>query len=998
MMKELFQKRLSAFYNSLSFHKQDFWQNSDVVVIHSNQEKNSSNSQSNQFYLWLIGEELNDTTTIFTLYGIYFFCTQKNFSKIRSLCCCATLMQKIPVSVQLKAKNDEGFALIDATIRNERVIHNNKMFYDDVEDRCCPFVVGYIAGEYPKSKLFWSCINDLEPKKYKAATVNSGIDKLINTAEKTNFGFGVFNEKEVSKSVEFTPPMRSFSPIVNVGKEKRSLKTKRDLRDKHESNLWSENDEQVFLQFLENRNKSAPKTKENRFKFEHEGLRERRSNLGSSIDKTEVLWGEGIEIKEKGESSKSVSSVNENPLPTTKTDENVLLLMKNLNLSAASSSGKQDKLRVPNIHGDQLFKFRGSWLDAKEDNSKEGNKTGDQLFKVGANRFDGKGDKAKEGGQNNDQLFTFGANRLDGKGDKAKEGGKNDDQLFTFGANRLDGNGDKLKEGNKTGDQMSKVGANRLDGKSDKLKEGGKNYDQIFMFGANRLDGKGDKAIGGKSDDQLFKFGAKSLDGQEDKSKEGNKNGDQLFKFGGNWLDAKEDDKSKEGNKDGDQLFKSGEGKKDGEENRLLGIPDQPKLMEEEEDVKNVKLLKERLTGFYSSWREYKEEEWGKSDVLVIGTQSMGPLETLSRPISSSFLVWLLDREFPETTAVFGDTGIEFLCTKESFSRLYTIGSRITMDGIFTVSVQLKKGGEHCVDWLKRTLCQVNTALTSGENRCPLVVGCIKGESMEMEALSNSKMFEVAYVDNALTNLLEHGNFEKSESFAALQSTLRKQFQMLSLGKCGGAKTENAVSFSELAKIKSMDDKSYISHASEEEKLLLEKKGDTSSLLLTDSSVDTKRPVEENKVFEEGNKGSLTSKVEENKMFEEDNVETSTKEDGAEEKLVAEEQNMVCNPEKSNLLQEKRCEERMDYTVQPTGIKDAASENSLPDDLIGSSRKNSVGSDREDDDWTIIENDSEGKETEVAEKISWKRWFMVKTAKSFGLKDKVSDEAPSKED
>nr|XP_016511257.1 PREDICTED: uncharacterized protein LOC107828462 isoform X2 [Nicotiana tabacum] len=986
MMKELFQKRLSAFYNSLSIHKQDLWQNSDVVVIHSNQEKNSSNSQSNQFYLWLIGEELHDTTTIFTLYGIYFFSTQKNFSKIRSLCCYATLMQKIPVSVQLKAKNDEGFALIDATIRNERVIHNNKMFFDDVEDRCCPFVVGYIAGEYPKSKLFWSCINDLEPKKYKAVTVNSGIDSLINTAEKPNFDFGVFNEKEVSKSVEFTHPMRSFSPIVNVGKEKRSLKTKRDLRDKRESNLWSENDEQVFLKFLENGNQSAPKTKENRFKVERKGSRERRSNLGSSIDKTEVLFGEGIEIKEKGESSKSMSRVNEN-----KTDENVLLLMKNLNLSDSSSGGKQDKLRVPNIHGDQLFKFRGSWLDAKEDNSKEGNRTGDQLFK-------------------------FGANRLDGKGDKVKEGGLNDDQLFTFGANRLDGNGDKLKEGNKTGDQMSKVGANRLDGESDKLKEGCKNYDQIFMFGANRVDGKGDKAKGGKSDDQLFKFGAKSLDGQEDKSKEGNKNGDQLFRFGGNWLDAKEDDKSKEGNKDGDQLFrfggnwldakeddkskegnkdgdqlfKSGEGEKDGGENRLLWIP-------EEEGVKNVKLLNERLADFYSSWRKYKEEQWGKADVLVIGTQSVGPLETLSRPISSSFLVWLLDHEFPETTAVFKDTGIEFLCTKESFSRLYTIGSRMTMDGIFTVSVQLKKGGEHWVDWLKKTLCQVNTALTSGENRCPLVVGCIKGESMEMEALSNSKMFEVAYVDNALTNLLEHGNFEKSESFAALQPTLRKQFQLLSLGTCSGEKTANAVSFSELAKIKSMDDKSYMSHASEEEKLLLEKKGDTSSLLLTGSSVDTKRSVEENKVFEEGNKGCLTSKVEEKKMFEGDNVETSAKEDGAAENLLAEEQNMVCNPEKSNLLQEE-CEGRMDCTVQPTGAKDAASENSLPDDLNGSSRKDSVGSDRGDDDWTLIEKESEKQETEVAEKLSWKRWFMDKTAKSFGRKEKVSDEAPSKED
>lgn len=852
MMKGLFQKRLSAFFNSLIFNKQDLWGDSDVVVIHSQQE-NNPNCVSSQFYLWLVGEELHDTTTIFAPSAIYFFCTQKNYSKIRSLCCSVTLTRKILVSVQLKAKMDDGFSLIDAAIRNVRVIRNSNGFSDD--DRSGPFVVGYIAGEYPKSKLFWTCLSDLEPRKFKAVTVNSGVDKMINTADKPifgDFGVGLPEEKEVLKSP------------VYAGKDKGLLKTTKPLHRAYQSPLLD-----MEKSILES-------------KFERIGLSEKgRSNLGSEFDNTKLLW-------DKGGLGKLVSRVNENPLPTTKTNENVSRLMGNLNLSSSSSSGKQDKLRLANILGAQQFKFGGNGLDGgKEDNSKGGNKDGDQVFKFGASILDGKEGKLKEISKNGDQVFKFGASKLDGKDDKSKEGNKNGDQVFKFGE-------------------------------------------------------------GKKDDDQVFKL-------EEEK-----KDGDQQFKIGGK-----------------------------------RGRNPPPQLMEKEsKGAKDVKLLTERLTAFYSSWRTYKEEQWRKADVLVITTQSVGPVETLSHPVSSGFLVWLLDNEFPETTAVFTDTGIEFLCTNESFFRLRTIGIRMTMVTKVTVSVQLKKRGEQCLDWLRKTLCQVNTAPKSGANWCPLVVGCISGESMEIGVLSRSKMFEVAYLDNALTNLLAQGNFEKPESFAAQQSTLPKQFQMLSLETCGGAKTANAVSLSEIAKMKSMDDNSYVSHTSIEKKSLLEKKGDTSSSMLT----------EENKVFEEDNSSRKLADKMMLLEIKEGDMDTSITESGAEEKLSAEEQNMLCNPENSPLPQVKECGEQsrptaeggMDYSIQPTGVTDAAAENSLADDNNGSSRKDSVGSDREDDDWTLIEMECEGQETDVAERVSWRRWFMDKTGKSFGLKDEASDEAPSK--
>lgn len=838
MIKELFQKRLTAFCDNLFFNKQDLWGNSDVVVIHSQQQENP-NSLSSQFYLWLCGEKFHNTTTIFTPSGIYFLCTEKNYSKIRYLCCPATLVRKTPVSVQLKAKNDDGFALIDSTIYNARAICNSKGFnFGGDENR--PFVVGYIEGEYPKSKLFWGCMNGLENRRYKVVTVNSGISKMFSTSDKPNFGADC------------------------SGEEKDFLKSLSDM--------CADDYEPLILPFRKRGNQSALMMKEKRnleSKFGRLGLSEEgRSDLGSEFDITKLFT--------------SRSRVNEVPLPTTKTNENDSLMMEYLKRFPTLPSGEQDKSRGANMSHDHRFEFGGIWFDdGKEFNHKAGNKNGDHVFKFGESILDGKENKSKEISKNGDQLFKFGASKLDGKDSKSKEGNKNGDQLFTFG----------------------------------------------------------------------------------------------------------------EGKKDGDPLFKFGEQCKIGEKR---GRNNQPQLiMEENKSKKDVKQLTERLTAFYSSWRKYKEEQWGKADVLVITTPTVATVENLSL----SFLVWLLDDEFPETTTVFTDTGIEFLCTKESFFRLRTIGIRMTMVAKITVSVQLKKRGERCVDWLKKTLWQVNTAAKSGTNGCPLVVGCISGESGEVEVLSHSKIFEFAYVDSSLANLLEQGNFEKPKSFSAQQSTLPKQFQMLSLGTCSGAKTANAVSFSELAKIRSMDDNSYLSLISKE----LCGGAKTHTDLDNGGPVEQSKP-EENKVFEEDNSSRKLAHKMMLLEIKEGDMETSITEDSAEEKLLAEEENMLLNLENSPLLQVKEhggqsrptAEGGMDDVVQPTGVTDAASENPLPDDDNGSLRKDSVGSDHEDDDWTLIDMECQGQETEVPERVSWRRWFMDKTGKSFGLKDEVSDEAPSK--
>ncbi|XP_009788563.1 FACT complex subunit SPT16-like [Nicotiana sylvestris] len=223
MIPEQFQKRLNAFYINWIQHKKQLWGNSDVVVIHTPPKlAKFCNPKSSSFFLWLLGDDFTDTTVIFTPYGIYFLCTHKSFSKLREFCSCVTLTRKIPTSVQLKDKTDDGFLIIDATIRDARNIRNEKAFLD--VDKECPFVVGYVEGEYPKSKLFLNCINKLEPTKYQGATVNFGLDVMFNVADEQSVGPSArLDEKLVSISKENEANQSRKSEEKNILQESCSL-------------------------------------------------------------------------------------------------------------------------------------------------------------------------------------------------------------------------------------------------------------------------------------------------------------------------------------------------------------------------------------------------------------------------------------------------------------------------------------------------------------------------------------------------------------------------------------------------------------------------------------------------------------------------------------------------------------------------------------------------------------------------------------------------------
>nr|GME01219.1 FACT complex subunit SPT16-like [Ipomoea batatas] len=151
----------------------------------------------------------------------------------------------------------------------------------------------------------------------------------------------------------------------------------------------------------------------------------------------------------------------------------------------------------------------------------------------------------------------------------------------------------------------------------------------------------------------------------------------------------------------------------------------------------NKKAAQRRVTLFYSSWRKYRNELWSDSDVLVVTSGSGSD----HHPVSCSFFLWLLGRDFPNTTAVFMDQAIYFICPTESYSKLLLLGFYITTAAQVSVSVQpkVKAGDDEEESQLlnsSKTLKKDAAALWSDRaNDRPVIIGYIDGEAPSSKVL-----------------------------------------------------------------------------------------------------------------------------------------------------------------------------------------------------------------------------------------------------------------------
>ncbi|XP_031115959.1 uncharacterized protein LOC116019770 [Ipomoea triloba] len=360
---------------------------------------------------------------------------------------------------------------------------------------------------------------------------------------------------------------------------------------------------------------------------------------------------------------------------------------------------------------------------------------------------------------------------------------------------------------------------------------------------------------------------------------------------------------------------------------------------------KGLSVPEQRLTSFYSSWRKYRNELWGDSDVLVVTTPPSSPSGSiaamLDRPVSSSFFLWLLGRDFPNTTAVFMDRAIYFFCPIESYAKLCLLGLYMTKAAQVSVSVQQKvKAGDES-ELLNSTL---DALWTDRANDHPVIIGYIDGEAPSSKL--DEGMFQATNVMRGFLKLLcEEGDGLKSLQSRSLDTTEDKDIENL------------AENYQQVMSLLSNDAKasSMVSNEQQKDELLQEKHENKDELHKSE---------EANQLLQEvnGKIGNLPSKFAEmNIVVEGEQCPHSTEEDGSESKLlVAEEGNSPCNAEPVVLAEEEQESQSGNVRVD-SSIENACNQS-----------KESVGS---DDDWEIIETSHEGQQPNIANNSSWGSWI-----------------------
>nr|GMD54628.1 FACT complex subunit SPT16-like [Ipomoea batatas] len=362
---------------------------------------------------------------------------------------------------------------------------------------------------------------------------------------------------------------------------------------------------------------------------------------------------------------------------------------------------------------------------------------------------------------------------------------------------------------------------------------------------------------------------------------------------------------------------------------------------------KGLSVPEQRLTLFYSSWRKYRNELWGGSDVLVVTTppsSSSGSMAAmLDRPVSSSFFLWLLGRDFPNTTAVFMEQAIYFFCPIESYAKLCLLGLYMTKAAQVSVSVQQKvKAGDES-ELLNSTL---HALWTDRANDHPVIIGYIDGEAPSSKL--DEGMFQATNVMRGFLKLLcEEGEGLKSLQSRSLDTTEDKDIE------------NPAENYQLVMSLLSNDAKAsrLVSNEQQKDELLQEKHENKDKLPKSE---------EANQFLQEvnGKIGNLPSKFAEmNIVVEGEQCPHSTEEDGSESKLpVAEEGNSHRNAEPVPVVLVENEQESQSGNVRV----DASIENDC------NQSKESVGS---DDDWEIIESSHEGQQPNIANNSSWGSWI-----------------------
>ncbi|KAK3016998.1 hypothetical protein RJ639_006564 [Escallonia herrerae] len=192
---DTFSKRLKMLYSHWSENRDDLWGGSEAIAIATPPPSDDLRYlKSSALNVWLVGYEFPDTIMVFMKKQIHFLCSQKKVSLLEVVKKSAKEVVGVEVVMHVKAKNDDGTALMDSIFR---VLHAQSR----LDGRDTP-IVGHIAREAPEGNLLDTWAEKLKNENFELKDITNGFSDLFavkDTAELTNIKKAAYLTSSVMK-------------------------------------------------------------------------------------------------------------------------------------------------------------------------------------------------------------------------------------------------------------------------------------------------------------------------------------------------------------------------------------------------------------------------------------------------------------------------------------------------------------------------------------------------------------------------------------------------------------------------------------------------------------------------------------------------------------------------------------------------------------------------------------------------------------------------------
>lgn len=192
---ENFSKRLKMLYSHWTEYNNDLWGGSEVLAIATPPPSEDLRYlKSSALNVWLVGYEFPDTIMVFMKKQIHFLCSQKKASLLEVVKRSAKDVMGVEVVMHVKAKNDDGTALMDKVFR---AVHaQSRLDGGDTP------VVGHIAREAPEGNLLETWDQKLKSANFQLSDITIGFSDLFaikDEAEITNVKKAAYLTSSVMK-------------------------------------------------------------------------------------------------------------------------------------------------------------------------------------------------------------------------------------------------------------------------------------------------------------------------------------------------------------------------------------------------------------------------------------------------------------------------------------------------------------------------------------------------------------------------------------------------------------------------------------------------------------------------------------------------------------------------------------------------------------------------------------------------------------------------------